>query len=209
MNNQRDFRGLTLIIIVLIIIVFLVGGVFAWKYFSAPEEEIGVPEEERMPLLSNTAECKSGIPIEEIVTGPFHSLDEFTSAGEATLSGYVVTKKEEYFEEEIEKVYLKIAPQGGDTPQANFYSYFVRMIERGNTVNLKENNNLLFSLGELTDNGNVFSSTANISPLAETKILSAMKAGEIISLRIQVPVWVGMGAPPDFSFACAIEFLQD
>ncbi|MDI6603514.1 MAG: hypothetical protein QME57_05475 [Patescibacteria group bacterium] len=207
MNNQK---GLAPIVIVLIIIVFLGGGIFTWKYFSIPKEETGMPKEEGIPSLNNTAECnKAGIPIEEIVTGPFRSINEFIFAGEATLSGYVVTKKEEFFEEEIERVYLKISPQKGDTPQARFYSYFVRMVERGNMVNLIENDDLLFRLGELKDNGNTLSSTANISPLAETKILSVLKTTEIISLRIQVPVWVAMGASSDFSFACAVEFSGD
>ncbi len=182
MNNQK---GLASIIIVLIIIAFLVGGIFAWKYFSAPKEEVKVPEEaeeERLPPLSNTAECsKSSGPIEQIITGSFRSVDEFTSAGEVTLSGYVVTRDRKYFEEEVEEVYLEIDPQNENTPQANFYSYFIRMVERGNTVNLKEDNNLLFGLGKLTDTGNVFSSTADIFPLAEVKILSATKTGEIIS----------------------------
>ena len=105
---------------------------------------------------------------------------------------------------------MKITSQEEDTPQAKFYSYFVRIVvEEGNTVNLTENEDLLFSLGELRDNGNTFSSTANISSLAKTKILSALKTAETISLRIQVPVWVGMGAPSNFSFACAVEFSED
>ena len=205
-NNQIFCR----ILIVIISIVLIAGGIFTWKYFSAPKEETRMSKEEEMPPLSNTAECKSSIPIEEIVTGSFHSINEFTSAGEVTLSGYVVTEKEEYFEEEIKKVYLKITSQEEDTPQAKFYSYFVRIVvEEGNTVNLTENEDLLFSLGELRDNGNTFSSTANISSLAKTKILSALKTAETISLRIQVPVWVGMGAPSNFSFACAVEFSKD
>lgn len=208
MNNRRSLAS---IVIVLIIIAFLAGGIFTWKYFSAPREETGMPEEEGIPSLSNTTECKSGIPIKEIITGPFRSINEFTSAGEATLSGYVVTRKTEYFEEEIEKVYLKITSQKGDTPQAKFYSYFVREAEEGNTINLTENDDLLFSLGlgELRDNGNTFLSTANISPPTKTKILSALETAKIISLQIQVPVWLGIGAPPHFSFACAVEFSED
>jgi hypothetical protein len=151
MNNQK---GLAPMVIILIIIVFLGGGIFAWKYFSTPKEQTETPKEEEISLLNNTAECKSDIPIEEIITGPFRSIDEFTCAGEATLSGHVVAREEKYFEEKIEKVYLKITFQEGDTPQAKFYSYFVRMVEEGNTVNLTEKDDLLFSLGELRDNRN-------------------------------------------------------
>ena len=206
MNNQRSLAP---IIIVLIILVFLTGGIFAWKYVSNTKEETRLPEE-KLPSLSNTTECnKSSSQIEQIITGPFRSIDDFTSAGEATLSGHVVTRNKKYFEEEVEKVYLEITPQTENTPQANFYSYFIHLVEEGNAVNARDNNNLLFSLGELKDNGKVLSSTANISSLAEAKILSAIKTGEAISLRLQVPIWVAMGAPSNFSFACAIEFSEN
>jgi len=206
MNNQRSLAPS---IIVLIIIVFLTGGIFAWKYVSNTKEETRLPEE-KLPSLSNTAECnKSSSRIEQIITGPFRSIDDFTSAGETTLSGHVVTRNKKYFEEEVEKVYLEITPQTENTPQANFYSYFIHLVEEGNAVNARDNNNLLFSLGELEDNGKVLSSTANISSLAEAKILSAIKTGEAISLRLQVPIWVDMGIPSNFSFACAIEFSEN
>jgi len=206
MHNQAFSK----IWIVIILVVLITGGIFTWKYFSTPKEETKVAEEEKLPLPSNIAECsKSSIPSEQIITGSFRSVDEFTSAGEATLSGRVVTRGKKYFEEEVEKVYLEIAPQNGNTPQANFYSYFIRMVEEGNTVNLREDDNLLFSIGELTDNGNAFSSTADISPLAKIKILSVLKTAEVISLRMQVPIWVGMGATSNFSFVCAVEFSED
>jgi len=209
MHNQAFSK----IWIVIILVVLITGGILTWQYFSTPKEEAKIVGEEKLPLSSNIAECsKSSIPSEQIITGSFRSADEFTSAGEATLSGRVVTRGKKYFEEEVEKVYLEIAPQNGNTPQANFYSYFIRMVEEGNTVNtvnLREDDNLLFSIGELTDNGNAFSSTADISPLAKIKILSVLKTAEIISLRMQVPVWVGMGATSNFSFACAVEFSED
>ena len=164
-------------------------------------------KQEKSPQLSNTAECKKSKAIKQIITGPFRSIDGSIFAGEATLSGYVITRNIKYFGKEIKRVYLKISPQKKNTPQGNFYSYFIHMVEEGNTVNLKEDNNLLFGLGELT-NGNTLSSTADISPLAKARILSAIKTGNIISLRIQVPIWKGMGAPSNFSFACAIESVE-
>lgn len=42
MDNQR---GLSLIVIVLIIITLFAGGIFTWRYFEAPGEEVEVPEE--------------------------------------------------------------------------------------------------------------------------------------------------------------------
>lgn len=210
MNHQRGFAP---VIIVLIVLVLLIGAIFVQRYLGSLKEETKTPEEE-LSTPSNAAECsKSSASIEQIITGSFRSLNELTSAGEATLNGHVVIREKEPFgepeKEKVEKVYVEIAPQNGNTPQANFYSSFIGMVERGNTINLRENDNLLFRVGELIDNGNALSSTADISPLAKAKILSAIKTGEAISLRMQVPTWVAMGAPSDFSAACAIELSED
>lgn len=103
--------------------------------------------------LSNTAECSNAsISIEQVITGPFRSINESTSAGEVTLRGHIVTRQERYFGKKIEKVYLEVSPQTGDTSQANFYSYFLQKVKEGNAVNRREGDNLLFAIGELVDN---------------------------------------------------------
>lgn len=202
-NHQRSLT------ILFVIIAFLAGATFAWGHLHSSQREAGVSTKEGTFSLSNSAECESGrVPIEGVVTGPFRSLGESVAAGEAIVTGSVVARKTEYFGKEREKVYLRIASPEEGTPEAALHAYFLEMREGGNTVNLVEDGDLLFTLGELEEEGSRFSSTASISPRAREEIMAALGTAERISLRIHVPLWVSMDAPSDFSFACAIEFVE-
>lgn len=157
------------------------------------------------PSLSNSVNCdKAGAKIKEKVTDPFHIIDKNKAGGIVTLNGKVVVKTREYFgNEEIEKIFLQISKQKGDNPAGKFYSHFSQMVERGNTINSLKNDTLLFALGELKNSE--FFSNADISPLAKKKIKDSLESGEEISLKMQIPIWLGTGAPSDFSFACTIK----
>lgn len=194
-----------------------------YKYFFVFKKENKKNIESNSILLNKTTECIPGFPIKDIVNKPFNFINEFMAAGEVELNGYLIMidideydkyglnkyPEDEFTVDFSEKIYFKINPQYGDTPQNRFYSYFFSNTKQGNMVNLIKDNDLLFNIGESKDGGKTFSSTANISPLTKVKILTALKNKETISLKIKVPIWLAKEAPSNFSFACALEFLSN
>lgn len=198
--------GLSFIIICAVVaglLVFQLKEADVTDFRSQEAWEPGVTE--KAPDLDNSADCqKAEGEVKEEVTGPFHIINENEAGGIVTVSGKVATRTREHFgNEKIKKIFLKIPEQNGDGPAAEFYSHFSRVVERGNTVNMMEDDSLLFALGELNDNA--FSSSADVSSLAEYKIGASLGGDKKISLKMQVPVWLGSGAPSDFTFACSIE----
>lgn len=182
--------------VIYIITVVIIGmGVFLYY-----DERKGVNEAKE--TLSNVARCNLGGDIYEIVDGDFHHVSKFTAAGEAIAQGYVVSRKEVIWNESVESIYLKISPVTGENPSAVFYSYFSSWVDGGNTVNAKDGADLLFKLG-IFKKGDLLS-TANISYLAKSKLISSMNKTDKISLLIKVPLFNGKGAPSHFTPACSI-----
>jgi hypothetical protein len=155
-------------------------------------------------MSSNEAVCEktSRLGIDSIPGGDFRAINEFGSAGVVSFSGNIVARDFSFFNDRFSAVYIIIPSFEVETPQAEFYSYFSNMFDFGNPINDKEGQKLLFKLGLLKD-GRI-SSTANISPLAEAMILAALVSNNDAVLKIEIPIYVGAGAPENFSFACAV-----
>jgi len=83
------------------------------------------------------------------------------------------------------------------------YDYFMAMANKGNSVNRIEDEALVFNIGTI-ENGEL-SSTAEMSEETKSKILNSLDSKEKITLNMTVPLYAGMGAPANFSFACKIE----
>jgi len=131
---------------------------------------------------------------------PFRVVDG-EGYGQFTVTGPVVfTEAPAPFSEEI-VTYARISVLGSD-PEAAL-EYFQNMVKEGNSINSLNEWGLMFNLG-LVEDGKLRSS-ASITPAAEQEIFASEKTNQAISLKLTVPIYEGMGAPDDFSFACAIE----
>jgi predicted alpha/beta hydrolase family esterase len=176
-------------IILVIIVVLLVGAgffIFNKKPAIAPGDADMNAEIEitNLPDLSNEAACekKPRLGIDSIPGGDFRAINELGSAGTAVFSGAVQTRDFPFFNETFSAIYLSVLPSEDSPSQAKFYSYFSDMVEYGNTINDKDDQNLLFKLGLLEESR--ISSTANISPLAEVAMLEALGTSGRVTLKI-------------------------
>jgi len=198
------------IIILIIVILVVVAGFFVFnrKPAIAPSDTDMGMEITDSPDLSNEAVCeqKPRLGIDSIPGGDFRAINELGSAGVSVFSGPIVVRDFPFFSQTHKAIYLSVSPFEGLLPQASFYSYFSNMADYGNTINDKDGQNLLFKLG-LLENGRI-SSTANISPLAEAMIFEVLDSSGEVTLKIEVPLYVGAGAPENFSFACAVSIPQ-
>lgn len=144
--------------------------------------------------VSNFAKCEEHAGIMQFVTGEFRYFEEYDKGGgDLTLSGYIDVEEWTHFgEDPSQVVVLLFSPENltEDQKQA-----FARDRKREGLI--------VFRLGGL-ENDTKIKSTSNISPLAESEILSAMETGEEITLDLEIPIWYDFGPPVDFSQACAI-----
>lgn len=184
-------------IILLVAAIFIVlGGTAGYLAFAGPGT----------PALSNAAECASnGFDVLRMIEGPFRYINDTIAGGTAAIEGRIVLR-EDSAEEPAKAAYIEILPEQEKISASIFYSYFSNLAEQGNSVNMLEDDALLFRLG-IFENGAV-TSTAHISPLAEKKIRKAADGEDLLALSLEIPVFRGMGAPDDFSFACGVRVAE-
>lgn len=192
-------------------------------YFSTEDGEVpanvsekeDVSDTESKVVLANKLEsvpdgCLEVEGNRELIAKPFEvqqteGINKGVGAGQATLSGTVSSRTEDFFGETVEVVYFGIDEPVYESTGLKFYNYYEGLIEYGNTVNLgsKAKTAVGFKLGILKDGK--LSTTAGVSDGARESIMNALNQGTVISLTLSVPNYVGRGAPSNFSFACMIE----
>lgn len=192
-------RGILLIIIVaLLVLVF-----FAYKGNSNVSNSGGTDKNpntiEQATELSNSADCmNSTIAIMEHFGGPFQIRGDYSYGGSEILTGEVITERMTIWEDNVMAVFIKV-PQS----DSNFYQTFKRISAMNNTVNPSNDNSLYFKLGIL-ELGQI-SSTADISQRAQKLISDNISSGTNITIKVDIPIYEGADAPPNFSFACTIQ----
>lgn len=131
--------------------------------------------------------------------------NEFNSpAGTLTVSGTIIKKIEDkvFTEgEKVTKIYLVIS-EPKEYPQKSFYEYYLKLVEKQNSINDKEDQKLLFNLGTLEESNLV--SDSNISNNLKNKIISLVDRNEFIRLKLTISIPQGRTVTDIFSFACNI-----
>lgn len=122
--------------------------------------------------------------------------EDWGEYGSTVLTGYAVTDIEDIWGETVTRTYF--ATQSSD--QQGFLDYFNGLVDQGNTINKKEDSNLLFALGT-GSNPDSFSSTADV-PWKTLESLFVSSASNPMKIRVVIPVNLGgMGAPANFTYA--------
>ncbi|MBU1992203.1 MAG: hypothetical protein ABH856_01800 [Patescibacteria group bacterium] len=130
---SQDWKAIVAVLIAIAIIGG--GGVYFWQQEESAEtteapKVIEAPEVIETPEVPQTFDMFGGSQFDTVVTG------------------YLKTQEEEIFGEKTTTAYLVIT----DFDDNNFQKSIEEGIERGNTVNNKENDNYLFNLGCFKDN---------------------------------------------------------
>ena len=133
----------------------------------------------------------------------FATTDFGASAGMVDLRGIVHSVQTTIWDENVTRVYFEISPPQEESART-FYQYFLDMIREGNSVNTQESDVLQFTLGVLENEK--IESSAYISDATQYRLQTALAYALPVSLRFVVPLYLGAGAPTDFSFACSIEY---
>ena len=143
-------------------------------------------------------------------TNPFvveseNQITEEKAYGTFTLSGFIHAEQVNavWDDKSPPEYYTEIRLKSQDT-QSSAFQYHKEKSERGNSVNEFRDSTLYFKLGKLTDGQ--LESTASFSAETSQSIVDALGTNQAITLKLTVPErYAGMGATPDFSFACSFE----
>lgn len=143
---------------------------------------------------------------------PFQDIDFITYSSEVgyiDIDGIIVKREQPGYEEPlagtIQGIFLKVTPQKVN-PNAQFYSRWIGEAEGSSAGALKENDNLLFRLGKLDQNGE-FSSTASFSNNFQNKLNNAIENQTNVTLHLVIPLVGCCHVPSNYSAACRIELL--
>ena len=126
--------------------------------------------------------------------------------GAVTLNGKIVKKtiREPWGPEDatVDKIFYEVTTATTDNQQL-FVDHYKRMAEEGNTINLVENQKLLFGLGS-NKGGTEFVTTADVEPEDWKKIISYANTGKTMQLSLTISTHRVSEVGSDFIIACRV-----